>query len=124
MHKQSKWGLVGALTHAILSGRLFRSAAGSGCALCGEHRPGGTFAVLYDKEICRDCVDQAAAFFQGTVEGFPSTHSESAKPCVSCGKADRGEAAFFYAAKGSICTECTTVLALAFSTQCHADKRE
>lgn len=118
MRKRTNWGLIGALTHAILSGRLWKSAAGSGCALCGEHRRGEMFLVLYDYEICRTCVERAASFFQGGVEGPGATAAKSVSGCVECGGPDAVGEALFDGAKGSICRTCTETPQRVFVGRC------
>jgi hypothetical protein len=113
----SHWGLIGALIHWVFSGRAFRSPFGKGCALCGEHRSGETYAVLYDKEICRTCVERAVEFFNTGGALDPAAGSEPRKGCQSCGRrqADR---ALFDGAKGSICFECAEWLSNVLLQQC------
>ena len=110
MHQWSKWGLFGAVSHAVLSGRLFRSPAGSGCALCGEHPRGEAFVLLYDKELCRRCIDGAVTFF--AVEG--AERSEEAGRCVSCQAGD----VLFHGERGSICRDCSESFASALAHRC------
>lgn len=118
MRKRTNWGLIGALTHAILSGRLWKSPAGSGCALCGEHRRGEMFLVLYDYEICRTCVEEAASFFQDRVESPGTTAARPFRRCVECGGPDAVGEALFDGATGSICRTCTETLQRQFVARC------
>lgn len=118
MHKRPKWGLAGALTHAILSGRLWKSPAGSGCALCGDHRRGEMFALLYDYEICRTCVERAASFFRLRAEDSRASAAKPIRQCVECGGPEAGGEALFEGAKGSICRTCTEMLQRVFAGGC------
>jgi len=114
---RSHWGLIGALIHWVFTGRAFRSPFGKGCALCGEHRSGETFAVLYEKEICRTCVEGAVEFFNTDGALKPGAGSEHRKGCQVCGRRE-ADRALFDCAKGSICFDCAEWLANGLLQQC------
>jgi hypothetical protein len=118
MRQRSRWGLVGALSHAVFSGRLWKSPAGSGCALCGQHEHGEMFAVFYDREICRACVYQAVSFFESVTERPAPSSGAPTRRCVLCSGAEAADAPLYDASRGSICSTCAPMLVRAFSARC------
>lgn len=114
---RSHWGLIGAVIHWVFSGRAFRPPIGNGCALCGEHRAGETFAVLYDDEICKTCVERAVTFFNTGGAINPTPGSEPRKGCRVCG-GHPSERALFDGARGSICSDCAEWLSSVLQQQC------
>ncbi len=81
--RYARWGVFGAVTHAIVTGRLFRSPRLEPCCVCRQLRHGEHRVVLYDRTVCESCIKSALTLYKTAADS-----TESQKPLVRCSACD------------------------------------